>query len=317
MLSGGTGTPKLLQGLVQVVGQEKLSVIANTGEDLEVSGLYVAPDLDSVVYTLANVIDERTWYGIHENTFSCYEMLKRLGQEELLRLGDRDRAVHLYRTVSLKRGKTLSKVTDSLCERFGVRARVMPMSNERVRTRVHTESGEMSFNEFWVARRARDRVINVTFDGAEKAKAAPGVLEALEDSDAIIIGPSNPVTSMGPILAIEEIEAVLSENRVKVMAVSPIVGNAPVSGPAGVLMRGLGYEVSPKGVAQIYRGVASTLVIHESDGIFVREIEGFGMRVALADLLMPDRAARVRLARTILGLIKLRPNEISKIRIRF
>ena len=303
MLSGGTGTPKLLQGLVQVVGQEKLSVIVNTGEDLEVSGLYVAPDLDSVVYTLVNIIDERTWYGIHEDTFACHEMLKRLGQEELLRLGDRDRAVHLYRTRSLKLGKTLSEVTDALCKRFGVRARVMPMSNERVRTRVHTEAGEMSFNEFWVARRARDKVTNVTFDGAEKAKAAPGVLEALEGSEAIIIGPSNPVTSIGPILAIEEIKAALSGNREKVLAVSPIVGNAPVSGPAGVLMRGIGYEVSPRGVAQIYRNVASVLVIHESDETYARAIEGFGMKVALADLLMPDRAARVRLARTILGLI--------------
>lgn len=262
VLSGGTGTPKLLQGLSQLLKPEELSVIVNTGEDVEVSGLHVSPDLDTVVYTLAGIINEETWYGIRGDTFFCHEALKRLGHVELLRIGDRDRATKLYRTLMLRQGKPLSTITKYLCERFGVRVGVMPMSDERVQTLVNTEAGIMQFHEFWVVRRANDRVRSVKFEGAEDAKPAPGVLEALERSEVIIIGPSNPVTSIGPMLAVKEIREVLSSNRERVVAVSPIVGNAPVSGPADVLMEGLGYEVSPVGVARFYRGVTGRWECH-------------------------------------------------------
>jgi LPPG:FO 2-phospho-L-lactate transferase len=281
---------------------EELSVIVNTGEDVEVSGLHVSPDLDTVVYTLAGVINEETWYGIRGDTFSYHEALKRVGHVELLRIGDRDRATKLYRTLMLRQGKPLSAITKYLCERFGVRADVMPMSDERVQTLVNTEVGIMQFHEFWVVRRAKDRVRGIKFEGAEKAKPAPGVLEALEKSEVIIIGPSNPVTSVGPILAVKEIREALERSREKVIAISPIVGNAPVSGPAGVLMEGLGYEVNPLGVARIYQEVASAMFIDRRDEKLAGPIEELGIRVVPADLLIPDLPSRVRLAREVLSL---------------
>jgi len=281
---------------------EELSVIVNTGEDVEVSGLHVSPDLDTVVYTLAGIINEETWYGIRGDTFFCHDALKRLGHVELLRIGDRDRATKLYRTLMLRQGKPLSTITKYLCERFGVHVNVMPMSDDRVQTLVNTEVGTMQFHEFWVVRRAKDGVRGVKFEGAEDAKPAPGVLEALERSEVIIIGPSNPVTSIGPILSVKEIHEALSNNRERVVAVSPIVGNAPVSGPAGVLMEGLGYEVSPVGVARLYREVTNALVLDRADEQFGQAIAELGMKVAFTSTLMPDHAARVRLAREILAI---------------
>jgi len=306
VLSGGTGTPKLLQGLARLVGMGKISVIVNTAEDVEVSGLKVTPDLDTVMYTLAGIVNEETWYGIRGDTFTCHEMLKQLGETELLRLGDRDRAVNLRRTLGLKRGKPLSEVTQELCYQLGVRASLLPMSDDRVQTRVDTEAGTMSFNEFWVRRRAADKVKNVNYEGVEEAKPAPGVLEAIKTAKLIIIGPSNPVTSIGPILAIEDIKEEIIRNRERVVAVSPILGNAAVSGPAGELMRGLGYKVSPLGVAKMYRGIIGTLVLDWSDRKRARAVEEFGISAAFADLLMPNIASRVRLAREVLGIARIR-----------
>lgn len=275
-------------------------MIVNTAEDLEVSGLCISPDLDTVLYTLVGIVNEETWHGIRGDTFACHEMLGRLGEPELLRIGDRDRAVKLRRTLELKQGKPLSDVTRELCEQLGVRARVLPMSDDRIHTHVETEAGTMSFHEFWVQRRAADKVKGVSFEGVEEAKPAPGVLEAIKKAKAIIIGPSNPVTSIGPILAIEDIREEIIRNRERVLAVSPIVGNAAVSGPAGALMQGLGCEVSPLGVARIYRGMIGTLVLDRSDGARGRAVEEFGINAAFADLLMPDVASRVKLAREVL-----------------
>ena len=300
VLSGGTGTPKLLQGLARLVEPEELCVIVNTGEDLEVSGLHISPDLDTVMYTLAGIVNEQTWYGIRGDTFACHEMLKLMGETELLCLGDRDRAIKLYRTLLLQRGKRLSEITRELCKRFGIRARVLPMSDDPVETRVNTEAGVLSFHEFWVVRRAADRVLGVSFEGAGNARPAPGVLDAVEKADSILIGPSNPVTSIGPMLAVREIRDVLIRNRTKVLAVSPIIGTAAVSGPAGELMRGLGYEVTPVGVARIYRDVVSKLVIDISDERYVPAIEKLRVKPELAVLRMPDFPARVRLARELL-----------------
>jgi LPPG:FO 2-phospho-L-lactate transferase len=302
VLSGGTGTSKLLQGLSQILKPEALSVIVNTGEDVEISGLNVSPDLDTVMYALAGIVNEKTWYGINDDTFFCYEALKNLGQVELLRIGDRDRATKMYRTLMLKRGKKLSTISKEICEKFGVRANVMPMSDERVQTRIKTENGIMTFHEFWIARKASDRVLEISFDGADNAKPAPGVLEVIEAADSILIGPSNPITSMGPILAIEEIREALSRNSGRVVAVSPIVGDAPISGPARVLMQGLGHEVSPRGVARLYRGVVGTLVMNNTDEKFGPSIDELGIKPVFMDTLMPDRAARIRLARELLDI---------------
>ncbi len=304
VLSGGTGTPKLLQGFVSLLPPEEFSVLVNTGEDVDISGLHVSPDLDTVLYTLAGLVDDEKWYGIRGDTFFCHEMLDQLGHKELLRLGDRDRAIKSYRTLMLREGKALAEATDELRQRLGARSRVFPMTDDRVRTRVDTEAGAMSFHEFWVARRAADKVTGVSFEGAEEASPAPGVIKAIESASAIVVGPSNPVTSIGPILAIKKIREVLARNREKVLAVSPVVGDRPVSGPTGVLMEGLGCEVSPVGVAQMYRDVASKFLLHQEDGHLAPKIEEFDMQVFFTDLLMPNHTSRVMLAREVLQILK-------------
>lgn len=306
ILSGGTGTPKLLQGITHLLKRERLSVIVNTAEDVEVSGLHVSPDLDTVMYTLAGIVNDEAWYGVRRDTFACHDLLERFGEPELLRIGDRDRAVKLYRTLQLRRGKPLSEVTEELCAKLGVRARVLPMSDDQVQTRVRTEAGTMSFHEYWVRRRAADKVKGVSFEGAENAKPAPGVLNAIHNARAIVIGPSNPVTSIGPILAIEEIKIALLRNRERVIVVSPMVGKAAVSGPAGELLRGLSYKVSPFGVARFYREFASALLIDRSDRELAEKIEEFGIRAVPADLFMPDLPSRVKLARKVLELAGIR-----------
>ncbi len=301
VLSGGTGTPKLIQGLMRIVPPEELEILVNTSEDVEISGMCVSPDIDTVLYTLAGVIDEEKWHGIRGDTFAEHEEIKRKGGEELLRIGDRDREVNYYRTEQLKNGFTLSEVTEKLCQRFKVRQKVYPMTNDRVTTRIETNTGELSFHEFWVARRGRDEVTNVIFDGVEDARPTTGVLEAVSRADGVIIGPSNPITSIGPILAVRGIREKLEDNREKISAVSPIIGSAPVSGPAGNLMEGLGHEVSPLGVAKIYRSVASRFVLDFSDEDATPKIEKLGMKTRMADLLMPNHDSRERLAREVLN----------------
>jgi LPPG:FO 2-phospho-L-lactate transferase len=299
-LSGGTGTPKLIQGFLQLVRQEEITVVGNTGEDLEVSGLYISPDLDTLLYTFAGIVNEDTWYGIRGDTFFEHERLKSQGFVEILRIGDGDRETKKLRTELMRKGFTLSEATRELCRRFGVRARLLPMSDSRVTTRILTREGEMSFHEFWVLRRGQVEVQGVRMEGAEAAEPAPGVLEALGGADLIIIGPSNPVTSIGPILSIRKIRRTLEGAREKVVAVSPIIGERPVSGPAGVLMRGLGFEVSPVGVAKMYSGLIGTLFVDRKDAGRAAEIRELGVSVQFADLLMPDYRARKKLASEIL-----------------
>jgi len=303
VLSGGTGTPKLLQGLARVVGQEKITVIVNTAEDTEISGLYVSPDVDTVVYTLAGIVNEETWYGVAGDSFRCHEMMGRLGRKELLRIGDLDRGIKLYRTIRMREGASLSEITEEICRSLGVRARVLPMTNDRVRTVVHTVEGDMSFHEFWVARRAKVDVRGVSFENIKRARPAEGVIESIRKSDRVIIGPSNPITSILPILSVGEVGQELERVRERVMAVSPIVGGAPLSGPAGVLMKTMGYEVSPVGVARIYGRFACTLFIDERDAALVGEVSRMGMKAEVADLMMPDLSARERLARRVLSVI--------------
>jgi len=303
VLSGGTGTPKLLQGLVRVVGQEKITVIVNTAEDTEISGLHVSPDVDTVVYTLAGIVNEKTWYGIAGDSFRCHEMLERLGRRELLRIGDLDRGVKLYRTLRMREGAKLSEVTGEICRILGVKTRVLPMTDCRVRTVVHTVEGDMSFHEFWVAKKAGVDVRGVSFENIENAEPAEGVVESIRESDCVIIGPSNPITSILPILSVRKVGSELKRIRERVVAVSPIVGGAPVSGPAGILMKAMGYEVSPVGVAEIYGRFIGTIFIDERDAALAGEIGRRGVKAEVADLLMPDLPARERLARRVLSAI--------------
>jgi len=247
VLSGGTGTPKLLQGLVRLVDPEDITVVVNTVENGYFSGVYVAPDVDTVIYTLAGIINEDTWYGVKDDTFITHETLSELGCPELLRIGDRDRAFKIQKTLLLE-DHPLHRAVDVQCRALGVRSRVLPMSNQDSDITIVTDEGEMGFHTFLIERGSEPRVLDVRFSEVEPA---PGVIDAVESADLVIIGPSNPVTSIGPIIGTSGVRKALKNSPV--YAVSPFAGDKPFSGPAGKFMRAWGYSASSLGVAEIYR----------------------------------------------------------------
>jgi LPPG:FO 2-phospho-L-lactate transferase len=300
VLAGGSGAAKFIRGLVALVPPETITVIGNTGDDVEVWGLHVSPDLDTVMYLLAGLLDEERGWGIKDETFACLQAMKRYGEPAWFQLGDGDLATHIERTLWLSQGRSLSEVTERLCRSLNVRTRILPMSDERVETRIHTPDGVLSFQEFFVRERWSSEVTGVEYYGSEAAQPAPGVIEAIHNSDGVIVAPSNPITSIGPILAVPGVRRALGETPAPVIAVSPIVGGAAVSGPAGKLMRAGGYEVSALGVAQVYRGFLDVLVIDERDAALGGEIERLGIRVAQGGTLMRDLDAKINLAQVVM-----------------
>ena len=300
-LAGGTGAAKLLRGLASARPRHELTVIGNTGDDAEIWGLHVSPDLDTVMYALAGRLDAMRGWGVADDTFRCLEAMGDLGAETWFNLGDRDLATHLYRTRALGDGTPLSAVTAELCRRLGVAARILPMSDNPVRTRVRTPDGWLSFQEYFVREKAQVRVLDVEYAGAAASRPAPGVLEAIHEADLLVVCPSNPVTSVGPVLAVPGMAQALAAARCRVVAVSPIVGGAAVSGPAGELMRARGLPVSPVGVAAAYAPWLGTLVIDRSDAARVPELERLGVRTVLADVLMTDRDREIALAQLTLA----------------
>jgi len=300
-LAGGTGAAKLLRGLASARPRHELTIIGNTGDDTEIWGLHVSPDLDTVMYALAGRLDAMRGWGVADDTFRCLEAMGDLGAETWFNLGDRDLATHLYRTRALGDGTPLSAVTTELCRRLGVAARILPMSDDPVRTRVRTPDGWLSFQEYFVREKAQVRVLDVEYAGAAASRPAPGVLEAIREADLVVVCPSNPVTSVGPVLAVPGMAQALAAVRSRVVAVSPIVGGAAVSGPAGELMRARGLPVSPVGVAAAYAPWLGTLVIDRSDAARVPELERLGVRPVLADILMTDRDREIALAQLMLA----------------
>ncbi len=300
-LAGGTGAAKLLRGLASARPRHELTIIGNTGDDTEIWGLHVSPDLDTVMYALAGRLDAMRGWGVADDTFRCLEAMGDLGAETWFNLGDRDLATHLYRTRALGDGTPLSAVTAELCRRLGVAARILPMSDDPVRTRVRTPDGWLSFQEYFVREKAQVRVLDVEYAGAAASRPAPGVLEAIREADLVVVCPSNPVTSVGPVLAVPGMAQALAAVRSRVVAVSPIVGGAAVSGPAGELMRARGLPVSPVGVAAAYAPWLETLVIDRSDAARVPELERLGVRPVLADILMTDRDREIALAQLMLA----------------
>ncbi len=297
VLSGGTGTPKLLRGLKELV--DDLTVIVNTAEDIWISGNKLCPDIDSVVYALADVIDDEKWWGIKGDTFKTHEQLKRLGFDEFMMIGDLDRATHIFRSELLKQGYTLTEATRKLKNAFGVKAEVLPMCEEEVATIIVTPQGEMHFQEFWVKHKGEPDVIDIYFKGIENAKATDDVIKALNRCDGVIIGPSNPVTSITPILLVKGIRDGL--RRKKVIAVSPIIGNKPVSGPAGKFMRAKGYDVSPLGVADVYADFLDVLVVDNSDADLVGRYKD--IEVVATDTIMKSKEDAKRLSEFLLELL--------------
>lgn len=300
VLAGGVGAARFLQGVVQVVPQEELTVIANTGDDREFYGLHVSPDVDIVMYTLAGLVNESQGWGIRDDTYYTMQQLTSYGHEDWFALGDRDLATHIHRTQLLREGRTLSEITDDLRARLGLKLRILPMSDQPVQTHVLTPAGLLHFEEYFVKRRCSDPVQDVQFVGVDTARPAPGVLDAIKEAEAILIAPSNPIVSIGSILAVPGIHDTLHEASGMVVAVSPLVAGAPIKGPADKLMSGLHMEVSAVGVARYYRDFLDVMVIDQQDAHLLDAIEDLGIPALTTDTIMRDAETKAALARTVL-----------------
>lgn len=295
VLSGGTGTPKLIQGIVKIVDPGDLNIIVNTVENTYISGNYIAPDIDTVMYTLAGIINEDTWYGIKDDTFITHETLKKIGQDEVLRIGDMDRAIKIQKTMLMKK-YPLSQVVDIQRKNLGIKSKIIPMSNDESYIRIMTDEGEMSFHKFLVEKRGMPEVLDVIFNEVEPSE---DLINTIESSDMVIIGPSNPVTSIGPIISMKGVTKALK--NVYVVAVSPIIGGKPVSGPAGKFMNARGIEVSSRGVAALYHKFLDSFIIDVEDIESREEIEKLISEVRVTNTNMKTINDKVNLASCIFG----------------
>jgi LPPG:FO 2-phospho-L-lactate transferase len=297
-LAGGVGAARFLTGLVKVVREEDLSVVVNTGDDIEMFGLHISPDLDIVAYTIAGIVDETKGWGLQGDTFRCLENLKKYGFDTWFALGDRDFATHIYRTDRLKQGLTLSQVTTEVCEVLGLKTKILPMTNEKFETHVKIGDGTVHFEEYFVKRQAKDEVLGVEFFGSEAAKPSPGVLDAVLDAEVVVVCPSNPIVSVGTILSVQGVRDALKRTNARVVAVSPIVAGAPIKGPADKLLRGLGFEVSAYGVAKLYSDFLDTMIIDTKDAAEKQRIEQLGIKVKVTNTIMKSFEDKVALAKT-------------------
>jgi len=308
-LAGGVGAARFLRGLVDVVDPASVTAIVNTGDDDEFHGLWVCPDLDTVTYTLADAHNPATGWGLAGETFAAMEALARYGLPTWFRLGDRDLATHLFRTERRRAGRTLTEVTAEIAAAWRLRTRLLPMSDDRVATRITVvdQPGgprrELAMQEWFVRERCAPPVVAVEFAGAATASPAPGVVDALRNAERILVCPSNPVISIGPILAVPGIREVLTARRDDVVAVSPIIGGKPVKGPADRLMEPLGIEVSSVGIAHAYRDLCATLVIDTADADDADRISALGVRPVVTDTLMRDTRVAAALARETLAAV--------------
>ncbi len=301
ILTGGTGGAKFIEGVVRVIPPADLAVIVNTGDDLRWWGLHVSPDIDSVTYALAGLLSRERGWGVEGDTFTCLERMRQFGAPGWFQLGDRDLATHLRRTELLASGKTLSQATAIITQRLGVESRILPMTDDPVETRVDTEKGELSFQEYFVRERWQPQVRAVRFSGAEHARPAPGVLDAIQSASTVLIAPSNPITSIGPILAVPGIREALRNTPAVSVAVSPIIGDAAVSGPAGHLMKAAGLPVSAAGVAQAYADFLDFLIIDNQDAERTAEVERLGVHARVAATMMYSDCEKLALARAALA----------------
>ena len=300
VLCGGVGGSRFMRALTAVVESQRLTAIINTADDDEFHGLYVSPDPDIVTYALAGEVDEERGWGLRGDTFRWLDSLRRFDRETWFQIGDRDLATHLHRTRLLREGASLTEVTADIARAFGLRARLLPMSDDRVRTIVETDAGDLSFQEYLVKRHAQDVVRGVRFDGADAARPAPGVLDAIRAAEAIFIAPSNPIGSIAPILAVPGVRESLRHASVPRVAISPLIGGRSLQPPAAEMMTGLGVAVDVTGVAALYEGLIDTLVIDETDRARAVAVEALGVRVVIAQTIMRDEASRRALAEAAL-----------------
>ena len=300
-LAGGIGAARFLEGLARVVDPERMFIIGNTADDAEFHGLHVSPDLDTVMYTLAGLADPARGWGIRGDTFRCLEALGRLGADTWFQLGDRDIATHLFRSYALRQGQTLCRVTAALTDALGVRSQIVPMSNEPIRSRIRTPRGELEFQTYFVRRRARDRVLGVCYAGVEGATPAPGILAAIANSAAIVVCPSNPFISIGPILAVPGIREALRRARARVAVISPIVGGRALKGPAARMMRSMKLRPSAVQVAKLYADFTGIFVLDTIDATQAPRVNALGIRPVVTDTIMRGLRERKALARVVAG----------------
>ncbi len=304
LLAGGVGAAKFLRGLVRIAEPHRITIIVNTGDDEQFYGLHVAPDLDTITYTLAGVVNRKNGWGRAGESFRALGELERFYGPAWFNLGDRDLATHLYRSERLHEGAALSEVTAEIAARFRIKARILPMSNERVHTHVKLKGRPaLPFQEYFVRRRARGSVEAIELRGIEQARPAPGVLEALAGADAVIIAPSNPFVSIGPILGVRGVREALRAVRDRVVAISPIVGGRSVKGPADRMLRGMGHEVSARGVANFYRDCAGAFVLDEADRRQLEAVRRLGINAVATDTIMSSPARAAALAAAALAAV--------------
>ena len=294
------GAARFLQGLVKIVDPSDVTVIVNTGDDVELHGLYISPDIDTITYTLSGLADEIRGWGVKDDTFYSLSVLGHLGHETWFNLGDRDMAMHIHRTQLMKSGENLSQVTAQVSQALGIACRVLPMSDDRVETRIITENDDLGFQEYLVKRSATDTVKSIEFKGIEKALPAEGVLNAIYQSEGIILAPSNPLISIGPILAVKGIREAMKACKTPKVAISPIVGGSALKGPAADMMRDLGMEVSAYQVDCLYSDFLDTFILDQTDAELLGRIQELGIKAVATNTIMTGLAEKILLASTTL-----------------
>ena len=298
ILAGGSGSVKLVRGLAS--HRSDVNVITNVGDNYWLYGMYICPDIDTITYGLSDLLDQDKGWGIKKDTFGFLRQMEIFGEETWFRIGDRDTATHLTRTNMLKNGKSLSDITKWMSEKFSIEIKIIPVTDNTVETRIITDKGDMHLQEFWVKHRGMDEVKGIEYQGADKARPNPDAINAIHDSSLIVIAPGNPLTSIGPMLAIKGIRKELSKKKNKVVAVSPIIGNAAISGPTGKYMEAAGIEVSAVGMAKMYADVCSNLIIDTKDRKQIKQIESLNINVHDTKIKMTNKQAEDALGASIL-----------------
>lgn len=302
--AGGIGAARFLEGLIKVVPQEQITVIGNVGDDIEFYGLHISPDLDIVTYTLAGVVDQQKGWGFQNDTFHAQNTLRRYGINSWFNLGDKDLATHIYRTQQLQKGRVLSEVTQDIAERLGLRIKLIPATDDRLQTYVIANGREMHFQEYMVKRQTKPKVTKIIFRGSKSAKPTRRVLKSIAEASGIIICPSNPIVSIGAILAVGGIRAALAKTKAKIVGISPIIGGKTVKGPADKLLKAINVQTTAVGVAELYRGFLDTLVIDQVDEQLRTSIAALGIKPVVTNTLMRTLSDKTRLARVVLSQLK-------------
>ncbi len=303
ILAGGTGSVKLVRGIVSQ--DTNTSIVTNVGDNYWLYGMYVCPDIDTIIYGLADLLDYERGWGIKNDTFNFLRQMEIFGEDTWFRIGDRDAATNLIRTNMLKNGKNLSDITKWMCEKFAVSAKIIPVTDNSIETRIITDKGELHLQEFWVKYRGKDKVEGIQYIGAEKARPNPEAVNAIHDSDLVILAPGNPLTSIGPMLQIKGIRKELSKMKKKVVAVSPLIGDKAISGPAGKYMEAAGIEVNSYGLAKMYSDVCSNIVIDSKDRILTKKIQNLDINVYETKITMKTKQAEDALASFILKQVRV------------